>query len=253
MGMNGSNMIGSTPMQSFGAPLNTSPFGTKQSESSPFHQNQQNSPFGNTPNSTRGGYRGGYRGSRGNYRGGGGTRGGYSSSRGGFHQNNSSNSAVSVAESIKTELEKGTPSWPLSCFGRDSEECLISGDISPEELRAEAYAAVLQGATVQMVIQHEAARVQAHTEKFSSLMQQCITTLSNPQSQTTPIPQNVPSHASPFASPTSHQSPFTSPAGTVTGAVPSPFGVTPGVSPQQPSASTSPFGAVTGGSPFGVP
>eukprot|EP00184_Porphyridium_aerugineum_P007912 CAMPEP_0184692002 /NCGR_PEP_ID=MMETSP0313-20130426/659_1 /TAXON_ID=2792 /ORGANISM="Porphyridium aerugineum, Strain SAG 1380-2" /LENGTH=336 /DNA_ID=CAMNT_0027149795 /DNA_START=360 /DNA_END=1370 /DNA_ORIENTATION=- len=212
-------------------------------------QQQFGGAFGQNPaqQQQRGGYRGGYRGGDrgrggpGTYRG----RGGFSN-RGGYMGSGGGDSARTAAL-IKEDLQKGTPLWPLTCYGRDLDECIVLGDVAPEELRAEAYAAVLQGATAQQVIEHETQRVKQQTEKFHQLMQQCNTMTQN---------QPPPMGSNQFGQPAQNQGstpfgmtqpqPATSPFGGVQSSQ-SPFGQS---APTTAPAALSPFGA-TGGSPFG--
>jgi len=154
---------------------------------------------------------------------------------------------------VKEAVEKNVPQWPLTCFGMDSEPSLIQGDVCAEELRAEGYAAVLQGATVEMVVQHEAARVQAHAELYTALIAQCDAAL-QPALQhgfgASPPPSSA--AAMPFG-PTNSTSPF---GGAPSAGAASPFGsaaVGANASPFGATAAASPFvgGAASAQSPFG--
>ncbi|KAK4537585.1 hypothetical protein CDCA_CDCA13G3610 [Cyanidium caldarium] len=63
--------------------------------------------------------------------------------------------------------------WPLSSYGNTYAPCTVRGvDVSPEELRAEAYAAVqLMGATQEQVAEHEAMRVQEALRTAAEMLQ----------------------------------------------------------------------------------
>ena len=63
--------------------------------------------------------------------------------------------------------------WPLSSYGNTYAPCTVRGvDVSPEELRAEAYAAVqLMGATQEQVAEREAMRVQEALRAAAEMLQ----------------------------------------------------------------------------------
>lgn len=121
--------------------------------------------FGVTAGS--GGDRGGGRG-RGRGRGGrrGGGRGGYRGRGGGggdYARGDRPNGHDSFSPTQPPSPTAVEPQWPLTSYGFDSQPCVVTGDVSPEELRAYAYASFPQGyspAVVareqELVMQHRA-------------------------------------------------------------------------------------------------
>lgn len=106
----------------------------------------------------RGGSRGGYRG-----RGGGGGSGG----GGDYTRGDRPNGHGGIPPTQPPSPTVVEPQWPLTSYGLECEPCTVTGDVSPEELRAYAYAIYPQGYSP-AVVAREAELVMQHRARIAA-------------------------------------------------------------------------------------
>jgi len=85
---------------------------------------------------------------------------------------NSSNQGAFSKELLAEDLVKSAPLWKLSCYGQEGAECVIKGDVSFEELRAEAYEQLKSGRVLSEIAVVEAERFQKHAASINALLGQ---------------------------------------------------------------------------------
>mmetsp|Transcript_2571 Transcript_2571/g.4551 ORF Transcript_2571/g.4551 Transcript_2571/m.4551 type:complete len:263 (-) Transcript_2571:908-1696(-) len=82
-----------------------------------------------------------------------------------------------LARAISSELDGEFPQWPLTCFGIGNQSNFVVGELSPEEVRAQAYLALRASKSRSEVVSTEVNMVVAKKQEFSSLLAQCHSTL----------------------------------------------------------------------------
>lgn len=66
------------------------------------------------------------------------------------------------------------PQWPLTCYGREKQPTVITGDVSPEELRVNCYATALSGGTKEQIVEFETVAVQMQKQKLQAAVEECL-------------------------------------------------------------------------------
>ncbi|KAL9226956.1 hypothetical protein vseg_002708 [Gypsophila vaccaria] len=147
---------------------------------------------------------------------------------------------------IAEDFQHERPLWKLTCYGHYKHlPCDISGDISPEELRAEAYSDAKRGLGIQAIVEKEKNLEKSKLNECENLLQNSFTKHTQPtMSNKSPFPTS--GTTSPFPTPqNTGPSPFPS-FGTQQGSSPN---MLFGVRPSTPSNNA--FAQFKGSGPFG--